>query len=73
VLQGSPEVQLACWVGLARQRGITADGEHGGLLPGVDDAISRAVAVAVWLGLATGYLALMAATTSSQVPVLLPG
>ena len=57
-------MRFACWLDLACQRGITVGGEHGGLLPGVGDAISRTVAVAIWSGL-TGYLTL---TGSCHVP-----
>jgi hypothetical protein len=42
------------WLGLARQRGMPVD-EHGDLLPGVLEVISRTV-WAVWFGLTAGYL-----------------
>lgn len=41
------------------------DDGHGGLLPGVDDAITRTVTGAVWLGITTGYLTL---TGSCRIP-----
>jgi hypothetical protein len=32
--------------------------EHGNLLPGADDAVTRTVTAAIWFGITTGYLTL---------------
>jgi len=32
--------------------------EHGGLLPGVEDAMTSLITAAIWFGVTTGYLAL---------------
>ena len=41
------------------------EGEHGDLLPDVDDAITRTVTAAIWFGITTGYLTL---TGSYHIP-----
>jgi hypothetical protein len=43
---------------LAGQHGIPVEDERGGLLPCVDDAVTRTVTAAIWFGTATGYLTL---------------
>jgi len=57
---GRNHVDQICedWRALARQHGIPVDDEHGDLLPGVDDAITRTVSAAIWFGPTTGYLTL---------------